>query len=182
MSTPFPVPNTGWLALSTGGYLDLINPQVDQIHIADIAVGLGNACRFAGQGVFYSVAEHSIYASEFVENGFQFEALLHDATEAYLGDIPTPLKGLLPDYKIIERRLDTVIREKYGLPPEISPAVKKIDLDLLALEKVRVCKNTDDWAGLEKSDPPDFSLSFYSPHRAMMAFLSRFNQLDGARP
>ncbi|EIC2063184.1 5'-deoxynucleotidase, partial [Escherichia coli] len=79
-------------------YYDRINK--DDIVINDIAVSLSNICRFAGHlSHFYSVAQHAVLCSQLVPQEFAFEALMHDATEAYCQDIPAPLKRLLPDYK-----------------------------------------------------------------------------------
>ncbi len=92
-------------------YYDKINK--DDIVINDIAVSLSNMCRFAGHlSHFYSVAQHAVLCSQLVPQEFAFEALMHDATEAYCQDIPAPLKRLLPDYKRMEEKIDTVIREK----------------------------------------------------------------------
>lgn len=100
-------------------YYDKINK--DDIDINDIAVSLSNICRFAGHlSHFYSVAQHAVLCSQLVPQEFAFEALMHDATEAYCQDIPAPLKRLLPDYKRMEEKIDAVIREKYGLPPVMS--------------------------------------------------------------
>lgn len=100
-------------------YYDRINK--DDIVINDIAVSLSNICRFAGHlSHFYSVAQHAVLCSQLVPQEFAFEALMHDATEAYCQDIPAPLKRLLPDYKRMEEKIDAVIREKYGLPPVMS--------------------------------------------------------------
>ncbi|MDN0439889.1 HD family hydrolase [Escherichia coli] len=112
-------------------YYDRINK--DDIDINDIAVSLSNICRFAGHlSHFYSVAQHAVLCSQLVPQEFAFEALMHDATEAYCQDIPAPLKRLLPDYKRMEEKIDAVIREKYGLPPVMSTPVKYADLIMLA--------------------------------------------------
>ncbi|HEC0150186.1 TPA: 5'-deoxynucleotidase, partial [Escherichia coli] len=115
-------------------YYDRINK--DNIDINDIAVSLSNICRFAGHlSHFYSVAQHAVLCSQLVPQEFAFEALMHDATEAYCQDIPAPLKRLLPDYKRMEEKIDAVIREKYGLPPVMSTPVKYADLIMLATER-----------------------------------------------
>lgn len=106
-------------------YYDRINK--DDIDINDIAVSLSNICRFAGHlSHFYSVAQHAVLCSQLVPQEFAFEALMHDATEAYCQDIPAPLKRLLPDYKQMEEKIDAVIREKYGLPP-VTEHARQID-------------------------------------------------------
>ena len=110
------------------------------ICIEDIAHALSLICRWNGHCThFYSVAQHSLHCAEVAKDrGLsileQFEALMHDATEAYLGDMTTFLKRLLPRYKEIENSVDVVIRKKYGLPSEMSPVIKEIDLEVLGLE------------------------------------------------
>ena len=110
----------------------LLNPSTDQISIYDIAHGLSYQCRFNGQlPQFYSVAQHCVHVAEFLEhqncnNSTCLKGLLHDAHEAYLGDIVTPLKALLPDYAKIEHKLDAVIFEKAGIPNISDYAAKKI--------------------------------------------------------
>lgn len=106
-----------WLLTYSGREFDLIDPQPDMIDLIDIAHGLANECRFSGQCRFYySVAQHSVLVSQNVPPEFAFEALMHDASEAYLKDIPRPLKQLLPDYRAIEQRVEAVIRYRFGLP------------------------------------------------------------------
>jgi 5'-deoxynucleotidase YfbR-like HD superfamily hydrolase len=124
-----------WILTHTGKHLDLLDPQPDQIDLTDIAHGLSHECRFSGQcRTFYSVAQHSVLVSRLVHVDIAFEALLHDATEAYLKDIPSPLKDLLPDYRIIEARLSEVIRSHFELPAHIHPAIQKADVVALITE------------------------------------------------
>ncbi|MBS1170158.1 MAG: putative phage hydrolase, partial [Burkholderiaceae bacterium] len=89
---------------------------------------------------------------------YALEALLHDASEAYLKDIPKPLKELLPDYRAIEARLQAVIRRKFGLPEQESDAVKRVDLKLLATERRDLMPEHDaDWEilrGIQKLPQP----------------------------
>lgn len=119
----------------SGRKINYINPSPDEIHIIDIAVALSRECRFAGHAShFYSVAQHSVLCSRIVPQALAIEALLHDAAEAYIKDMPTPLKRLLPDYKMIEARFDWAIRVHFGLPQEPSQAVKDADNILLVTE------------------------------------------------
>ncbi|AGO47839.1 putative hydrolase [Cellulophaga phage phi46:1] len=119
----------------SGKHLNLLDPQPEQIDISDIAYGLSNIPRFAGQPMTVrTVAQHVISCAANVEEGFELEALLHDATEAYIGDMPSPLKKLCPDYKIVEKRLHSVIAKKFGIPEEMSPEVKAVDLLMLEME------------------------------------------------
>ncbi|MGJ7252885.1 HD family hydrolase [Morganella morganii] len=125
-----------YIATSTGKHIDFVNITPDQICIEDIARGLSNECRFAGQlESFYSVAQHSVYVSQIVPPEYALEALLHDAAEAYIKDIPSPLKAMLPDFKAVEKRIEAVIREKFGLTHTISSVVHYADLVMLATER-----------------------------------------------
>jgi len=167
-----------WLLTCSGKRLDLIDPQPESIHILDIAHGLANECRFAGQcRVFYSVAQHSILASQLVRHGLAMQALLHDAAEAYLKDIPTPLKALLPEYRVIEARLARVIRARFGLPLTLPAEIEEVDLQLLATERRDLMRNDFDWPALHGIQPLDKHIVAYGSHSARAAFQQRFLQL-----
>ena len=125
-----------WISTRTGRRFDYLNPTPDMISIDDIALGLSKECRYLGQCEgFYSVAQHSVLGARFVHADFQLEMLLHDAAEAYTGDCPTPFKRLLPDFMEFEARIDAVIRERFGLPPQMSAEVKWMDEVLYATER-----------------------------------------------
>lgn len=115
--------------------VDYAAPSPDDIDIIDIAVALSRECRYAGHAShFYSVAQHSVLCSRLVQPELAIEALLHDAAEAYIKDIPTPLKRILPDYNVIEERFDIAIRRHFNLPETPSAAIKVADNILLVTE------------------------------------------------
>lgn len=119
----------------SGRQIDYEDPSPDDIHIVDIATALSRECRYVGHAShFYSVAQHSVLCSRIVPQELAIEALLHDAAEAYTKDLPTPLKRMLPDYKVIEARFDRAIRVHFGLPEEPSPGMKEADNILLVTE------------------------------------------------
>lgn len=125
------------IATVSGRRIDLRDPQPDAFTLEDIAHGLGNVCRFSGQTrQFYSVAQHSIMVAELVPPEARLAALLHDASEAYIQDVPAPLKALLPEYAIIEQRIEAAIAARFGLPddPAIWKAVKHADLLAVSVE------------------------------------------------
>lgn len=107
------------IRLRSGHYLDLANPQPCQFDLTDIAGALSKICRFGGQcTMFYSVAEHSYRCAvqgrvDGASIGAQAAILLHDAAEAFIGDIVKPLKIMLPEYSVIEDRMETAIAEKF---------------------------------------------------------------------
>lgn len=123
------------ILLISGKYLDILDPQPESIEIEDIARGLSRQARFGGHSnVMYTVAQHSIECSLLVSNKYKIQALLHDASEAYIGDIPTPFKNHLPDYLNIEFNLMKVIGKKYGFEWPVSDDVDLIDKYLFQLE------------------------------------------------
>lgn len=147
----------------SGVYLDLANPQPDQIAIEDIASGLSKICRFGGQiDRFYSVCDHSINAA-FLAGLWdypvdaEFACLMHDAAEAYIGDIVKPLKIMLPDYRSIEQRIERVIGEKFDIDFERhADFVREIDHSLLIAER-KTFFSADDiaWCGETEAIPID---------------------------
>lgn len=117
----------------TGGPFSYEDIRAENICIEDIAHALGNLCRYAGHAKrFYSVAEHCVLLSK-ADNmpGTPLARLLHDAVEAYITDLPRPLKGFLPNYKHIEHQIDAVIAKKYGV--DFGP-VKPGDTKMIEIE------------------------------------------------
>lgn len=129
-----------WIRTFTGKKFWPLNPREEDVCIEDIAHALALRNRFSGHTRLpYSVAEHSVAISVqlrdwgYSEN-VQKWALLHDATEAYLPDIPTPIKPLIAGFVEIEERLMNVIANKYGLRGEIPAIVKEVDRQICKLE------------------------------------------------
>nr|WP_318380469.1 HD family hydrolase [uncultured Enterobacter sp.]DAL63537.1 MAG TPA_asm: putative hydrolases of HD superfamily [Caudoviricetes sp.] len=168
----------------SGKHFDYLNAQTDDVDIEDIATALSNICRFAGHlPEFYSVAQHSVLCSQIVPTEYAFEALLHDAAEAYCLDIPAPLKRLLPDYRRIETLVDDLIRSKFGLPLHQSDLVKYADLTMLATERrdLEIDDGTP-WLILEGIPASDLiQVVPLRPGQAYGLFMNRFNELSEAR-
>lgn len=164
----------------SGKKFNFINPTSADVDIEDIANALSNICRFAGHlPEFYSVAQHSVLASQIVPPEFAFEALMHDAAEAYCQDVPAPLKALLPDYRRIEARVDGLIRTVFGLPAEMSPVVKYADLTMLATERrdLEIDDGTE-WPCLKGIPTSDIiQVIPLRPGQAYGLFMTRFNEL-----
>ena len=177
------VENGSWILTRSGRHLDFQNPDPAEIAIKDIVVSLARDCRFSGQTREpYSVAQHSVLVSRIVPEAFALEALLHDATEAFIKDLPSPLKGMLPEYSRIERTLDRAIRRKFGLPGEMSAPVHRADLILLATEKRDLMpEDSCDWPILEGVEPLPDRIDPCSSVRARTMFLRRFEELGGDR-
>lgn len=131
---PIHLSNEGVFNAQSGKLINILNPTAEMILLADIASGLANVCRFGGQiPEHYSVAEHTVLVYHLCPTELKPAALLHDASEAYLGDVIKPLKNLLgAAYTDIEDRFTNVIFEKYGVPLFHLAQIK--DYDMLALE------------------------------------------------
>lgn len=119
-----------------GGKKFYTTPTPDQVELMDIAVPLSRAPRFAGHSRFeYSVAAHSIHTSLLVPKHLRLQALFHDASEAYLADIPSPFKALMPDYKLIEAGIMQAVAEKFRFDFPVDPIVKQADSAALWIER-----------------------------------------------
>ncbi|MBY5412785.1 hypothetical protein HFO61_35270 [Rhizobium leguminosarum] len=166
------------IMLASGNWFDLLDPWGSAFTIFDIAQGLSNICRYAGQcKKFYSVAEHSLYVYETAEN-YKLEALLHDATEAFLGDITRPLKQLLPQYREIESNVEAAIFARFHLDLNARPEVKQADLRVLAAEQAQVMpEGTDYWTVPSRINPAAIDVQFLSPTESSERFLSKFFEL-----
>jgi len=120
----------------SGNRFEIEAPVFD---VRDIAHALSLVCRFGGHSSeFYSVAEHSILVHDLMASLYPvadpIEGLLHDASEAYIGDLPSPFKGLMPSFQFFEQKLDTAIRKKFSLRPKRSNAEKHCDLLAVYIE------------------------------------------------
>jgi len=119
----------------SGIYMNIFEPKPEMICIEDIAHSLSNQCRFGGHlPNFYSVSQHSIMVSGLVPKEHFLAALLHDASEAYLMDIPTPIKRRLSNYKELENNIMVVVAEKYNFEWPLSKEVKEADQIMLVSE------------------------------------------------
>lgn len=133
---------SGTFNASSGIKIDLRNPKIDTILIVDIAHALGNICRFGGHPkLFYSVAQHSVLVQAMAPKRLKKAALLHDATEAYLGDVIKPLKEILGAvYKELELKFEYLICQKFGVVPEDMRLIKLYDKTALEIEHAAFIK------------------------------------------
>lgn len=159
----------------------LDSPEDSVIDIDDIAHALANQCRWSGHTtMFYSVAQHSVLAAQNVEAGWEFEALMHDAAEAYFVDLPTPLKALLPAYKEMQKKTEKYLAEFYDLPFPMSEEVKTADRRMLVTEWNQLFTKTSIglWVLGDKFKQPayDIKLVPWSPRRAEEEFLNAFDE------
>lgn len=150
------------------------------VKIEDLSHALANVCRFGGHTrEFYSVAQHSVLVSRIVPPEDALWGLLHDAAEAFVGDMPRPLKELMSDYKEIEKRVEREIFELFGLEGDIPPSVKHADLVLLATERRDLMPEQDAHWGLLDGIEPMIEVidDPWPPRHAAFEFAIRFSEI-----
>lgn len=134
---------------NTGRYFDFtrLEASAQAATPEEIAHALAHTCRYGGHTrVFYSVAEHSVrMARMFPEHPeLRWAALFHDAAEAYVLDMPRPIKDLLPDYRALEQRVEAALLPRFGVPLPLDPRIKLADRVLLATEQRDLLPPHDD--------------------------------------
>lgn len=193
-----------WMSTYKGKRVYPLNLHPEQFCIEDIARGLSNVTRFSGQGGFYSVAEHSVRGAAHADDPrVAYEFLLHDGAEAYMGgDMVKPIVEILDDYRELRERMQQCIRERFGLPREMTGACKEIDVRMLVTEAPVIFNHADEWwkephfprpyegewikfasrlkVGDDR-DEPEFArpldMQFWPPRMAERRFLQRYQEL-----
>lgn len=154
----------------TGIYFNVLEPTEAMINIEDIAHALSHLCRFNGHlPKFYSVGQHSYIVAGLCSPERQLEALLHDASEAYLCDVPKPVKPLLTNYKEIEDKLMALIAKKFGFQWPLSEEVHAADQNMLQLE----------WDHLMLANNEEIKI--YKPSEVKKMFLDKFYELTSVK-
>lgn len=176
--------DAAWIQTYSGRRFNPTNPNPDAIVIQDIAHALSMQCRFTGHTKkFYSVAQHSVYVSHICNEEDALWGLLHDASEAYLVDVPRPLKrsGKFQAYLDFEAQMQEAICKRFGLPVQEPPSVKKADTKLLATEARDLMSPLhSDW--VNRTTPLPFVIEAWDHQKAKNMFMQRFYELIGADP
>lgn len=125
-----------WFITFTGIRFHPLSPKPEDISLVDIAHALSQVNRFGGHTrIPYSVAAHSILVSQMLPGRLRLQGLLHDAAEAYLGDMISPVKACVPEFRRMEKNLFKVIAQRFGIPATLDPLVKEADLAALKAER-----------------------------------------------
>jgi uncharacterized protein len=178
-----------YLQTVSGRWVNPFDPDPEQLVVEDIARALANQCRFGGHSrVFYSVAQHSVIVSRLVEERGGdvedvFAALMHDATEAYLGDMPHPIKhrsALGAAFKAAEDHLEAVLRARFNIKADV-PEIKKADRALLATERKAFSAEGWHWPELDGVEPLELELTAWPADEAARVFAARYAELDAKR-
>lgn len=164
-----------WIQTYTGLAFYPLSPSPDEVDIRDIAHALSMLCRYAGHTRrFYSVAEQSILIAENARPALKLMALLHDAAEAYICDIPRPLKSALSDYKTIERAVESAIRERFLIVGTQADEEEIKALDDRILEDERRVLMTEPPMPRPVREPIGVVIRFLTPEAAEAEFLRLF--------
>lgn len=174
---------TDYFRTHCGRHAHPLDPKPDEISIFDIARSLSHLCRFLGHTTaFYSVAQHSVLVSKLVPPEDALWGLLHDASEAYLADLPAPIKrdAQMTMYRLAEGRLMVTICQRFGLRPEMPRSVMIADKAILATEFRDVTTMNDlRWITDECGVPPLANLHIdpWLPNISKRMFLDRWVEL-----
>jgi len=140
-----------YITTFTGKKFPLFDPGPDDICVEDIAHHLSRICRYTGApdyripNGFYSVAEHSVFVALKAPVQHRMAALLHDAAEAYIGDLARPLKYMkgMDAYRDLDTKIERVIAKKFGLEYPWNPIIKDLDNRIIVDEKQTFIKDPD---------------------------------------
>lgn len=168
-----------WMQTYTGRRYYPMDPHPGDIDPWDIAHALSLLCRYGGHvNRFYSVAEHCVHMSRSVPEEDALAALLHDATEAYVVDVPRPVKRYLDNYKDIEAKVWGAIAIRFGISATLPASVHDADNRILLTEKAALLPASEGvWPGLEDIQPLDVPIRAWSPERAKIEYLDRLTEL-----
>lgn len=159
----------------TGKCFDLYEPDAGLIDPRDISHSLAHLCRFNGHTrEFYSVAQHCCMVADLVPNEDKLAALLHDATESYIGDMVRPLKQWMHAYQDVEDWIWDRICTRFGLDKDLPASVRQADLIALATER-RDLMPTDPaiWDCLVGIEPMAETIRPWSATEARLTFHQR---------
>lgn len=169
-----------WMQTYTGRAFHPMAPRADDVDPVDIAHALALICRYGGHvSRFYSVAEHCVLLSNAVSPQHALWALLHDATEAYVGDMVRPLKRAMPQYREVEDRLMRVICDRFGLAPVCPGEVEDADVRILHDERDALMSAPPlPWMSIEGVPRLGVRVEGWPPAVAERSYLDRLHHLE----
>ncbi len=168
----------GWMQTYSGRRFYPLDPRPDEIEPEDIAHALSLLCRFGGHvDRFYSVAEHCVLMSQAVAPEHALAALLHDATEAYVVDVPAPLKRCLSDYLEIEGGVWLAITSRFGVSRRLPREVMEADQRILLTERAALMSRAERWSQDDDYRPLPVVVMGWRPEMAERQYRWRFAKL-----
>lgn len=161
-----------WIQTYTGKEFRLDRFPPDQFNMLDVAHALSHLCRYTGHTKhFYSVAEHCVYAYEVAPDELKRTALLHDLSEAYLGDMASPLKNMIQGYRDIEHALMLAASKVYDFHYPLPNPIKWIDIRLLQTERLALLGDEPKSWELDAIDPYDITIQCWDSVYAKQKFI-----------
>ena len=166
------------MALYSGKPFYPLDPSPDEVDIQDIAHSLSMTTRYGGHAKsFYTVAQHSVILSNIVSKENAFVALMHDATEAYIGDLIRPIKYMLPKFIELEENIWRAVALRYNLPIVIPDEVKFHDTKICFTERNCLMNHTGETDWGHEVEPHDFIIEPWSQEKSYKMFIKRFEEL-----
>lgn len=170
-----------WMQTNSGRRFYPLDPRPEDVDAEDIAHALSLLCRYGGHvDRFYSVAEHCVLMSEAVAPEHALAALLHDATEAYVVDVPRPLKRQLAGYREIEAGVWNAICLRFRLAGDLPAEVEEADNRILLTEKTALIRRAERW-DVDDFAPLDVPIVGWQPADAEQRYMDRLEELVAAR-
>lgn len=168
-----------WVQTYSGKRFDFLDPKPEQIDIEDIAHSLSGLPRYNNHTkVPYSVAQHSLAVMRKVPVNDYLVALLHDAPEAYIGDMLGPIKRRVPQFQEIETGVWFAICRKFGLDGIIPESVRRADIIALATEQRDLMNECEhDWSLPEWAKPDIYPIQVMPFKEVKRKFLYTFKVL-----
>jgi len=169
---------SGWIETYTGRAVQPLNLRPDLISIADIAHALSNKCRYTGHAKeFYSVAEHSVIMARYAKApNLARWCLMHDAVEAYLPDVPRPLKPHLKGWYEIEEAASRAVAARFKLMWPMPGIVKELDTRILVTEARQLLISGGRKWEID-AEPLEVALHYWTPRHAKAAFMETYREL-----
>ncbi len=174
----------GCIRTFTGIYVDILNPTPEMFCIEDIAHALSQIPRFGGHlPIWYSVACHSISCARMSvkdnnPDSITYDCLMHDCSEAYLGDVMSPLKKLIPQYSEIEERFMNILSKKFNFEYPLNKEVKRIDNLILEREWSHLFLNGNQQRGITPKKNELVYNDFLNIFKELQPLQSKINNLD----
>lgn len=167
-----------WIRTYTGKRFWPLAPRIEDLDLVDIAHALSLKCRWGGHvPELYSVAQHSVHVAQLVAEPFKRWGLLHDAAEAYLPDLCTPIKARYPEVIAAEERILDLVRVRWSLPAGMPAEVKAADRRMMQAEALALMGFDASDLGLDPSDPSLHPIEPWAPRCAERLFLKAADEL-----
>jgi len=175
---------TNWIQTYTGRKFYPLDPYTEDVCLEDIAHSLAHQCRYTGHcNYFYSVAQHSVLVAQTIEKwGYDKKTalcgLMHDASEAYIVDVPRPIKPFLTNYIQLEEKTMNVIKLRFDLPMKFDECVKRADSTLLNTERRDLMNDPQDWtfSGVGLLDNTIMSWSANESKASFLTWFKYYNE------